>query len=191
MKEEEKPTKKKKVKTKSKSKEDSNSKEKSINKKKENEKSISSKDKSKSKIKTKEKKKKESGSKDNSKEKINDFSKKEKEYEFSVLSDQSKKSKIFSHVNQNSLSMDELSSIMSANKTQKKLSQSQESILDILSAPLKGSYLYTITNKGKLLSFNITHKKFAIIDSNIIDGWKYRRLPFAKYYGRIIYNNWG
>ena len=171
MKEEEKPTKKKKVKTKSKSKEDSNSKEKSINKKKENEKSISSKDKSKSKIKTKEKKKKESGSKDNSKEKINDFSKKEKEYEFSVLSDQSKKSKIFSHVNQNSLSMDELSSIMSANKTQKKLSQSQESILDILSAPLKGSYLYTITNKGKLLSFNITHKKFAIIDSNIIDGW--------------------
>ena len=65
--------------------------------------------------------------------------------------------------------MDELSSIMSS--TQKKLSQSQESIIDILTAPLKGSYLYTITNKGKLLSFNITHKKFAIVDSSIIDGW--------------------
>ena len=164
-------------KKKEKSKADSNSKDKSITKtkKKENEKSISSKvsskEKSKSKIKNKEKKKKKNESKENSKEKMNDLSKKEKEYEFSVLSDQSKKSKIFSHVNQNSLSMDELSSIMSANKTQKKLSQSQESILDILSAPLKGSYLYTITSKGKLLSFNITHKKFAIIDSNIIDGW--------------------
>ena len=67
--------------------------------------------------------------------------------------------------------MDELSSIMSSGKTQKKLSQSQESIIDILTAPLKGAYLYTITNKGKLLSFNIAQKKFAIIDSNIIDGW--------------------
>ena len=74
------------------------------------------------------------------------------------------------HMKENSLSMDELSSIMSS-KRQKNLSQSQESLIDILSAPLKGSYLYTITNKGKLLSFNITHKKFAIIDSNIIDGW--------------------
>jgi WD40 repeat protein len=67
--------------------------------------------------------------------------------------------------------MDELSSIMSSGKTQKKLSQLQESIIDILTAPLKGAYLYTITNKGKLLSFNIAQKKFAIIDSNIIDGW--------------------
>ena len=110
-------------------------------------------------------------SKEKSKEKITDFSKKDKEYEFSVLSDQSKKSKLFSHINQNSLSMDELSSIMSSGKTQKKLSQSQESIIDILTAPLKGSYLYTVTNKGKLLSFNITHRKFAIVDSSIIDGW--------------------
>ena len=60
---------------------------------------------------------------------------------------------------------------MNSSKTQKKLSQSQESIIEILTAPLKGSYLYTITNKGKLLSFNIAHKKFAIIDSSIIDGW--------------------
>ena len=80
-----------------------------------------------------------------------------------------KKRELFSHVNQNSLSMDELSSIMSS--TQKKLSQSQESIIDILTAPLKGAYLYTITNKGKLLSFNIAQKKFAIIDSNIIVPW--------------------
>ena len=43
--------------------------------------------------------------------------------------------------------------------------------MEILSTPLKGSYLYTITPKGKLLSFNITHKKFALIDSTIIDGW--------------------
>ena len=69
---------------------------------------------------------------------------------------------------QNSLSMDEISSIMSS---QKKLSQTQESIFDILMTPLKGSYLYSITDKGKLLSFNITHKKFAIIDSGLIDGW--------------------
>ena len=69
--------------------------------------------------------------------------------------------------------MDELSSIMSSSKTQKKLSQSQESIIDILTAPCKGSYLYTITNKGKLLSFSIAQKKFAIIDSNIIDGWNF------------------
>ena len=96
---------------------------------------------------------------------------KSKEYEISILSDHSKKSKLFSHINQNSLSMDELSSIISSNKTQKKLSQSQESIMDILTEPLKGSYLYTITNKGKLLSFNIAQKKFAIIDSNIIEGW--------------------
>ena len=96
---------------------------------------------------------------------------KSKEYEISILSDHSKKSKLFSHINQNSLSMDELSSIISSNKTQKKLSQSQESIMDILTEPLKGSYLYTITNKGKLLSFNIGQKKFAIIDSNIIEGW--------------------
>ena len=54
--------------------------------------------------------------------------------------------------------MDELSSIMSSGKTHKKLSQSQESIIDILTAPLKGAYLYTITNKGKLLSFNIAKK---------------------------------
>ena len=176
---EEKPKKKRKSKTKTKSKEDSNSndnkekeKEKSIDKsrKKEKEKSQSSTNNDKSKTKNKKvKKKKKNESKE--KEKNEDFSKKEKEYEFSVLSDQSKKSKLFSHVTQNSLSMDELSSIMSSGKTQKKLSQSQESIIDILTAPLKGSYLYTITNKGKLLSFNITHKKFAIVDSAIIDGW--------------------
>ena len=71
----------------------------------------------------------------------------------------------------NSLSLDEVSSIKSLSKTQKKLSQSQESIIEILTTPLKGSYLYTITPKGKLLSFNIAHKKFAIIDSSIIDGW--------------------
>ena len=57
-------------------------------------------------------------------EKIADFSKKDKEYEFSVLSDQSKKSKIFPHMAQNSLSMDELSSIMSSSKKQKNLSNS-------------------------------------------------------------------
>ena len=144
-------------------------------KEKEKEESTSNKDKSKSKIKskdkTKEKTKIKEKDKDKDKDKIADFSKKDKEYEFSVLSDQSKKSKIFPHMAQNSLSMDELSSIMSSSKKQKNLSNSQESLIDILSAPLKGSYLYTITNKGKLLSFNITHKKFAIIDSNIIDGW--------------------
>ena len=146
-----------------------------ISKKKEKDKSVESKDKTKSKQKSKEKTKSKNISKEKlkekSKEKLTDFSKKEKEYEFSVLSDQSKKSKLFSHITQNSLSMDELSSIMSSGKTQKKLSQSQESIIDILTAPLKGAYLYTITNKGKLLSFNIAQKKFAIIDSNIIDGW--------------------
>ena len=124
----------------------------------------------KAKTKSKDTKKSKDKTKASPKEKL-DFSKKEKEYEFSVLSDQSKKSKLFSHITQNSLSMDELSSIMSSGKTQKKLSQSQESIIDILTAPLKGAYLYTITNKGKLLSFNIAQKKFAIIDSNIIDGW--------------------
>ena len=81
-----------------------------------------------------------------------------------------KKEKIMAPLSPN-LSIDELSSIKSPSKTQKKLSQSQESILDILTAPLKGSYLYTITPKGKLLSFNINHKKFALIDSSIIDGW--------------------
>jgi len=128
---------------------------------------IGSKENSKTKVKTKDKSKSKNESKDKSKEKMTDLSK--KEYEFSLLSDRSKKSKIFSHVTQNSL--DELSSIMSLSKTQKKLSQSQESIIDILTAPCKGLYLYTITNKGKLLSFNITQKKFAIIDSNIINGW--------------------
>ena len=166
-------------------KEKSNSKDKSTiskdksldtSKTKDNDKSIISKDKTKSKKKSKDKKKSSKNeSKDkikvSSKDKLTDFSKKEKEYEFSVLSDQSKKSKLFSHITQNSLSMDELSSIMSSGKTHKKLSQSQESIIDILTAPLKGDYLYTITNKGKLLSFNIAQKKFAIIDSNIIDGW--------------------
>ena len=128
---------------------------------------VKSKENSKTKDKTKDKSKSKNESKDKSKEKMTDLSK--KEYEFSLLSDRSKKSKIFSHVTQNSL--DELSSIMSLSKTQKKLSQSQESIIDILTAPCKGLYLYTITNKGKLLSFNITQKKFAIIDSNIINGW--------------------
>ena len=137
-------------------------------KEKEKEKSsVKSKENSKTKDKTKDKSKSKNESKDKSKEKMTDLSK--KEYEFSLLSDRSKKSKIFSHVTQNSL--DELSSIMSLSKTQKKLSQSQESIIDILTAPCKGLYLYTITNKGKLLSFNITQKKFAIIDSNIINGW--------------------
>jgi hypothetical protein len=136
--------------------------------------SIFSKDKSKSKSKSKENSKFKDSEK--SKEKSNEKSKnksneKSKDYEISILSDQSKKGKLFSHINQNSLSMDELSSIMSSSKTQKKLSQSQESIIDILTEPLKGSYLYTITNKGKLLSFNITLKKFAIIDSNMIEGW--------------------
>ena len=138
--------------------------------------SILSKEKDKSKSKSKENSKiKES---EKSKEKSNEKSKtksneKSKEYEISILSDRSKKGKLFSHINQNSLSMDELSSIMSSSKTQKKLSQSQESIIDILTEPLKGAYLYTITNKGKLLSFNITLKKFAIIDSNMIEGWTY------------------
>ena len=140
--------------------------EKSKLKEKEKEKLPTNKEKSKTKIESKEKTK----SKEKSKEKL-EFSKKDKEYEFSLLSDQSKKSKLFSHIAQNSISMEEISSIMNSSKTQKKLSQSQESIIDILTAPLKGSYLYTITNKGKLLSFNITHKKFAIIDSSIIDGW--------------------
>ena len=172
---------KKKKKSKTKSKEDSNSNDNVKEKEKSKEKSIDTtepnktnknKDKlSKNNDKSKIKDKKINESKEKSKEKITDFSKKDKEYEFSVLSDQSKKSKLFSHINQNSLSMDELSSIMSSGKTQKKLSQSQESIIDILTAPLKGSYLYTVTNKGKLLSFNITHRKFAIVDSSIIDGW--------------------
>ena len=132
------------------------------------------KDKSKSKSKSKENSKIKDSEK--SKEKSNEKSKnkskdKSKEYEISILSDHSKKSKLFSHINQNSLSMDELSSIMSSSKTQKKLSQSQESIIDILTEPLKGAYLYSITNKGKFLSFNIAQKKFAIIDSNMIEGW--------------------
>ena len=81
-----------------------------------------------------------------------------------------KEEKISPQLSQNSLSLD-VSSIKSSSKTQKKLSQSQESIIDILTTPLKGAYLYTITPKGKLLSFNISQKKFAIIDSSIIDGW--------------------
>ena len=166
-----------KKKSKIKSKEDSNSNdnvkeiEKSIDKTESKEKNKDKDKLSKNNDKSKINDKKIIESKEKSKEKIADFSKKDKEYEFSVLSDQSKKSKLFSHINQNSLSMDELSSIMSSGKTQKKLSQSQESIIDILTAPLKGSYLYTVTNKGKLLSFNITHRKFAIVDSSIIDGW--------------------
>ena len=130
--------------------------------------SVHSKEKDKSKSKENSKFKDSEKSKEQSNEKSKN---KSKEYEISILSDQSKKSKLFSHVNQNSLSMDELSSIMSSSKTQKKLSQSQESIIDILTAPLKGAYLYSITNKGKLLSFNIAQKKFAIIDSNMIEGW--------------------
>ena len=115
-----------------------------------------------------------------------------KEYDLSDISDNlSKKSTKRNHKNKeenneseekkenintpqlspNLLSIEELSSIKSASKTQKKLSQSQESIMDILTTPLKGSYLYTITPKGKLLSYNITKKRFAIIDSAIIDGW--------------------
>ena len=81
-----------------------------------------------------------------------------------------KEDKISPQLSPTSLSLD-VSSIKSPSKTQKKLSQSQESIIDILTTPLKGAYLYTITPKGKLLSFNISQKKFAIIDSSIIDGW--------------------
>ena len=151
-----------------KDKEKDTSKEKSLDKsKKENDKSSNNKDKDKSKLKNK--------SKDNVKAKKESKEKKpkskiEKGNELSAVSDRSKKSKLFSHATHNSLSMDELSSIIS-NNTQKKLSQSQESIIDILTDTLKGSFLYTITNKGKLLSFNIDHKKFALVDSSIIDGW--------------------
>ena len=81
-----------------------------------------------------------------------------------------KEDKISPQLSPTSLSLD-VSSIKSPSKTQKRLSQSQESIIDILTTPLKGAYLYTITPKGKLLSFNIAQKKFAIIDSSIIDGW--------------------
>ena len=138
--------------------------------------SILSKEKEKDKSKSKSKENSNIKDSEKSKEKSNEKSKnksneKSKDYEISILSDQSKKGKLFSHINQNSLSMDELSSIMNSSKTQKKLSQSQESIIDILTEPLKGSYLYSITNKGKLLSFNIALKKFAIIDSNMIEGW--------------------
>ena len=133
---------------------------------KEEEKSSNSKEKTKIKAKYKKKKKQKNESQKNLIDNLKKEKEKEKESEFSALSEQSK-----SKLPPNSLSMDELSSIMSAGKTQKKLSQSQETIIDILTAPLKGSYLYTITNKGKLLSFNISLKKFAIIDSNIIDGW--------------------
>ena len=78
-----------------------------------------------------------------------------------------KEEKTSPQLSPNSLSLD----VSSIKSSQKKLSQSQESIIDILTTPLKGAYLYTITPKGKLLSFNIAQKKFAIIDSSIIDGW--------------------
>ena len=134
-----------------------------------------------SKPKKKKKKTKKKENKSQEKEKEEEL----KEYEISDLSDnnskisdkkqsqkESKEEKILSSLTNNSLNIEEeISSIKSSNKTQKKLSQTQESIMDILTTPLKGSYLYTITPKGKLLSFNITHKKFAIIDSSIIDGW--------------------
>ena len=96
------------------------------------------------------------------------FTKKKSKNKENIENPEETKEKKLSQI---SLSIDEISSIKSPSKTQKRLSQSQESILDILTEPIKGSYLYTITPKGKLLSFNINQKKYALIDSSIIDGW--------------------
>ena len=56
------------------------------------------------------------------------------------------------------------------------LNNNQQNInksLDISSNPRSGKFIYTIDNKGKLLSYGIDIKKFIYINTSSIKGWKY------------------
>ena len=44
---------------------------------------------------------------------------------------------------------------------------------DISTNPRSGKYIYTIDNKGELLSYGIDIKKFIYINTSFIKGWKY------------------
>jgi hypothetical protein len=54
---------------------------------------------------------------------------------------------------------------------------------------IKDSSIYTITDKGKLFTYNIIKKKFTTVNTNIIEGWKdFIEIYLSYYEGSLLLN---